>query len=138
MSIYPGTLPPPSYPASTGESEFIREASMPLYQARGWLKFLAVLLILGGIPSVLGLIGVIPIWQGVLLWQAASSMEMAATTGQKFAYLSGMSNIKTFFILNGVLMLIGVVIAVIALCLAVVLPLVFGVTLLPFLNSQNW
>jgi hypothetical protein len=128
MSNNPGTFPPNVFITNNGESEFVREASLPLYQARGWLKFVGIMMILGGIPSALALVGIIPIWQGVLLMQAAASIETAANTGQKFAFNSAMSNIKTFFVVNGILMLIGIIIALLMICLSIVLPLV-GISL---------
>ena len=49
---------------NSSESEFVRRASMPLYSARGWMKFVGIIMIIGGIPSAIGLVGIIPIWQG--------------------------------------------------------------------------
>jgi hypothetical protein len=116
------------------DSDFVREASLPLYQARGWLKFVGIMMILGGIPSALALVGIIPIWQGVLLMQAASSIETAANTGQKYAFNSAMSNIKTFFIVNGILMVIGILVGLLMACLW----LFFGATMLATLGSYNY
>ncbi|HKZ43440.1 MAG TPA: DUF5362 family protein [Anaerolineales bacterium] len=112
---------PPNITIGNSESDFVREASMPLYKARGWMKFVGIMMILGGIPGALGLIGIIPIWQGVLLLQAASSLETAANTGQRYAFDSAMGNIKTFFVINGVLIIVGIVIGLIIGCLYLVL-----------------
>jgi hypothetical protein len=116
MTNSQGTFPP-NVTISNSESEFVREASMPLYKARGWMKFVGIMMIIGGIPSAIGLIGIIPIWQGVLLLQAASSLETAANTGQRYAFDSAMGNIKTFFVINGVLIIVGIVIGLIIGCL---------------------
>jgi hypothetical protein len=139
MSAYPNPAQavPPIYPVNTGENEIVREISMPIYQSRGWLKFLGILMIITGIPSIFVLVGILPIWQGVLLYQAASSIETAGATGQKYALLSSLGNIKTYFVLNGVLMLVGIIIALLTICLTVILPLVFGITLIPFLNYNQ-
>ncbi|HBG74021.1 MAG: hypothetical protein A2X25_08515 [Chloroflexi bacterium GWB2_49_20] len=137
MSNYPGSVPPNVIIANNGENEFVREASLPLYQARGWLKFVGIMLILGGIPSALALVGIIPIWQGVLLMQAASSIETAANTGQKYAFNSAMSNIKTFFVVNGILFLIGIIIALLMICLSIVLPLV-GISLISIFDPSTF
>ena len=128
MTSNPGTLPPAGYVLNSDDSEFVRQASLPFYQSRGWIKFTGIMMILGGIPSLFGLVGIIPIWQGILLMQAASYFETAATTGQKFAFHSGMNNIKTFFIINGVLMLIGIVTFLMILCVSIILPLI-GISL---------
>jgi hypothetical protein len=107
--------------ANSSDSEFVREASLPLYSARGWMKFVGIMMIIGGIPSALALVGIIPIWQGVLLLQAASSLETAANTGQRYAFDSAMGNIKTFFVINGVLIIVGFVIGLIVACIYLVM-----------------
>jgi len=139
MSAYPYPAPPApiAVPINSVESEVVREVSMPLYQSRGWLKFVGVLMIIGGIPGIAGLVGILTIWQGVLLFQAASSIEMAATTGQKYALSTAIGNLKTFFVLNGVLILVGLILALVMICVAVVLPLL-GVSLIPFLDLNNY
>jgi nitrogen fixation/metabolism regulation signal transduction histidine kinase len=70
----------------------------------GWLKFLGVVYILTGIPSLIVLVGALNIWLGVLLFQAGS----AAQQGDDYALLRMMSKFKTFFILNAVLILVGI------------------------------
>ena len=111
--------------ASGSDSEFVREASQQLYSARGWMKFVGIMMILGGIPSALALVGIIPIWQGVLLLQAASSLETAANTGQRYAFDSAMGNIKTFFVINGILIIVGIVIGLIIGCIYLVMGAAF-------------
>lgn len=137
MSSNPGSFPPNVIINNQSESDFVREAALPLYQSRGWLKFVGIMMILGGIPSALALVGIIPIWQGVLLMQAASSIETAANTGQRYAFNSAMSNIKTFFVVNGVLMLIGIIMGLLMACVMVVLPLV-GISLFSFQDLLNY
>jgi hypothetical protein len=134
MTSNPGMFPPTGYINNNAESNFIREAALPLYKSRGWLKFVGIMMILGGIPSALALVGIIPIWQGVLLMQAASSIETAANTGQKYAFNSAMSNIKTFFVINGIFMLIGIIMSL----LMVSLWIFFGASILAYLSSINY
>jgi hypothetical protein len=138
MSNYSGSIPPNVIINNSGENEFVREASMPLYQARGWLKFAGIMMIIGGIPSALALVGIIPIWQGVMLMQAASSIETAANTGQKYALNSAMGNIKTFFMINGILMLVGIVASLLVVCAWIVIALVSGVSLFSIFNSSTY
>ncbi len=53
-------------------------------QSKGWLKFLGVLSIIGGVLSALTIVGILvawlPIWMGVLLFQAGSQADAMATT----------------------------------------------------------
>jgi hypothetical protein len=66
------------YPAPpSGDALAVRELSVPLFQAKGWLKFLGILSIIGGVFQALTIVGIIyawiPIWSGVLLHQAGSN-----------------------------------------------------------------
>ena len=116
------------------DSRTIQELSMPIYQARGWLKFLGVLSILGGIGTALALVGILPIWMGVLMFQAGSNITTAAQTGDRISYLKAMGALKTFFVLQGVLALLGIVLAIVMTCIAFILPLL-GITLFPSIQN---
>jgi hypothetical protein len=133
---YPTPYTVPPAPAQQ-DSHTVQELSMPIFQARGWLKFLGVLSIISGIGAALSIVGIIfawlPIWMGVLMFQAGSSIESAGQFGDKFAFLRSMGSLKTYFILQGVLTLLGIIFAVTMLCIAVVLPLL-GITLIPVLT----
>ena len=72
----PYAVPPAPTPQ---EQHMVQELSMPIFQARGWLKFLGVLSIISGVGTALSIVGIIfawlPIWMGVLMFQAGSSIE---------------------------------------------------------------
>jgi hypothetical protein len=118
----------------------VQEMSMPIYQARGWLKFLGILSIISGVGTALSIVGIIiawlPIWMGVLMFQAGSSIDSAGQFGDKFAFLRSMGNLKTYFMLQGILTLVGIVFAVSLLCIMFVLPLL-GLTLIPWQQIIN-
>jgi hypothetical protein len=118
------------------ESQIVQQLSSPLYQARGWLKFLGVMTIIGGIPSVFALVGILQIWIGILLFQAGSSIESAGQFGDKFAFLRSMGGLKTYFMIQGVLTLIGILVALTALCIMFILPLL-GLTIVPWQQIIN-
>ena len=113
---------------------------MPIYQARGWLKFLGILSIIAGVGQALSVVGVViawlPIWMGVLMFQAGSSVDSAGQFGDRFAFLRAMGNLKTYFVLQGVLTLIGILFAVSMLCILFILPLL-GFTLVPWQQIIN-
>jgi hypothetical protein len=132
---YPTPYPVPTAPAPQ-ETQTVQQLSLPIYQARGWLKFLGVMTIIGGIPSVFALVGILQIWIGVLLFQAGSSIESAGQFGDKFAFLRSMGGLKTYFIIQGVLTLIGIIFAVTVLCIMFVLPLL-GLTIVPWQDIVN-
>jgi hypothetical protein len=133
----PNYVPPAPVPQDT---RTIQEFSLPIYQARGWLKFLGVLSIIGGVGTALSIVGIIiawlPIWMGVLMFQAGSSIDSAGQFGDKFAFLRSLGSLKTYFVLQGVLALIGIFIGVTMLCIMFVLPLL-GLTIIPWQQIIN-
>ena len=123
----------PGVPQGTPEASLVREISGPLFQAKGWLKLLGVLMIIYGVVMIITIVGIIfcwlPIWMGLLLLKAASGSEMAQASGDKNALITVMSKLKTFFTIYGVLALIGLVAMVIAL-------IVGGIaSLIPFMTN---
>jgi hypothetical protein len=130
--VQPGPVPQ--------EAHLVQELSIPIHQAQGWLKFLGVLSIIGGVAQALSLVGIViawlPIWMGVLMFQAGSSIESASQFGDRYAFLRALGNLKTYFVLQGVLTLIGIVIAASMLCIMFVLPLL-GFTLIPWQQIIN-
>jgi hypothetical protein len=122
------------------DSHLIQELSAPIYQARGWLKFLGILSIIGGITQAISIVGILvawlPIWMGVLMFQAGSSIDSAGQLGDKFAFLRSLGSLKTYFILQGVLTLLGIIVVLTMLCVVFVLPLV-GVTLFSIPDISN-
>jgi hypothetical protein len=70
----------------------------------------------------------LPIWLGVLLFKAAGAAEAAQLTGDRMQLEESLRKIKTYFVINGLLMLIMLVLAGIGLIMA-------GGTMLAFLDS---
>ena len=136
---YPTPNNVPLVPAPQ-DTRMVQELSVPIYQARGWLKFLGVLSIIGGVWQALTIVCILvawlPIWMGVLMFQAGSSINSAGQFGDKFAFLRSLGSLKTYFVLQGVLTLIGIILAVTMLCIMFVLPLL-GFTLIPWQQIIN-
>lgn len=104
----------------TGESiALVREMGLPIHQSKGWLKFLGMMSVIQGIFAALTIFGIIiawlSIWIGVLLYQSATIIERAYISGDRYAYIQAMNKLKTYFMIQGVLTLIGLVVAIIAL-----------------------
>jgi hypothetical protein len=93
------------------QSEIVRNVSLPIYQAKGWMKLVGVLSILYGVVMVFTIVGILfawlPIWMGVLLMQSASSIERAYATGDEGQLVISLGKIKTYFTITGVLALLG-------------------------------
>ena len=136
---YPTPSYAPPIPAPQ-DSRVIQELSAPIFQARGWLKFLGVMSIIGGVVQVLSIVGIIngglSIWMGVLLFQTGSSVESASQFGDRFGFMNSLNNLKTYFIVQGVLTLIAIILVVSAICIVFVLPLL-GLSLFSIPSISN-
>lgn len=91
----------------------IQAISMPLYQSKGWMKLIAIVSIISGVLWALSIIGIIvawiPIWIGVVLYQAASASEQAYSTGSSDAMLLAQNKLKSFFTIMGVFTLVVII-----------------------------
>ncbi|UCH84518.1 MAG: hypothetical protein JSW50_02155 [Candidatus Latescibacterota bacterium] len=100
-------------------STAVRELSLPIYQSKGWLRLLGVLSIVSGCLAAITIVGILyawlPIWVGVLLLQAASSVERAYLSGSKEVLFDSLGKLKLYFIIQGVTTLIGLMVAAITL-----------------------
>lgn len=106
--------PPPTgawTPPSPETSALVRDLSWPLHRARGWLQFLAVASILSGVISALTIVGILyawlPIWMGVLLFRTSERIEQARERGDREAFANGLDQLRTYFLVQGVIMLVG-------------------------------
>jgi hypothetical protein len=106
----------PVYAVPPGASSTISDISFPLVQAKGWIKFIGIMsIILGAIEciTIIGaVIGWLPIWMGVLLTQSASAVERAYQNNDVTALKESLDRLRTFFIITGVLFIIGLVLTV--------------------------
>lgn len=102
--------------------ELIRELSFPLFNAKGWMKLLGILAIIYGVLMIFTIWGIIicwlPIWMGVLLFRAGNSIERARMSGEQSDLNYTLNSLKTFFTIQGVLALIGLIAVGIGLVIA--------------------
>jgi len=98
---------------SVDQSNLIKEVSTPVYQSRGWMKLIGVLMIIGGVLYAITIVGIIiawlPIWMGVVLFQAGSSSEQAYFNGDKFSLIRSLTQLKLYFTIMGIMTLISIV-----------------------------
>lgn len=100
-------------------ADSLKELFEPLYRAKFWMQLIGVVLIIMGIFTALSIIGIviawIPIWAGVVLMQAAGSVDQAYSSGNTEAAATAMRRLKTYFTILGVLMLIYIALMVLGL-----------------------
>lgn len=94
----------------------IQDLSQPLASGKGWMKFVGIMFIIQGAITALTIVGIViawlPIWTGVLLMQASNAIERAQMSGDSSALKESLSRLRTYFIIQGVLYLVGIVVAV--------------------------
>lgn len=83
-----------------------------------WMKILGVLSIIGGVITAITIVGIIiawlPIWLGVLLFQAGS-MAKKAKEEDKPEYLAGMMNkLKMYFLIAAITVIVSLVFSLVA------------------------
>lgn len=106
----------------------------PIFDGKFWMKLLGVLMIISGALQALSLVGIIvawlPIWLGVLLFQAAGSAENAIASGDLVEARRATEKLRVFFMIQGVLVLIVLI------AFALFIVLAGGLGVLAGLSSQ--
>lgn len=94
----------------------LKDVALPLYQAKGWMKFLGVMMIVVGALYAITIVGLViawlPIWLGVLLFQASSRIEYAYEGGGAVSFMESLGKLKIYFIINGVVVLVSLILVV--------------------------
>ncbi len=106
------------------DTDPVRRLIRPIAEAGGWMKLIAVMAIIGGAVYAITIVGLlvawIPIWIGVLLWQAAERARDAQMTGDEQTAIAALGKVRTVFVIYGVMMLIGIIVGVLMLVLVLV------------------
>ena len=84
----------------------------------GWMKFVGILTIIGGCLQALSILGLViawlPIWMGVVLTKAGAKAGEYADKGD-FASLEGLTGqLKTYFTISGIMIIVSFAVAIIA------------------------
>ena len=106
---------------------------------KGWLKFIGILTIIGGILYALSLIGIvvawIPIWLGVLLLQAGNAADEFGKTGTTEDLRRHLAKVRMYFTIVGVLAIILMIFFVVLFILFII-ALIAGSSLFDYFS--NW
>ena len=106
-------------------SALVRDLVSPLANGKGWIKFLGIITIVGAALTVVGTFGVgllvawLPIWMGVLLLQSGGALERAQTAGDEASMRLALGKMRTYFVIQGVLVVISIAFIVLAFMLGV-------------------
>lgn len=89
----------------------------PIYRARGWIKFLAVLSFIGGGMYAITIIGLLfawlPIMIGVFLWQSATAIENGYNQIAAEQVHKAHDKLRLIFITYGILAIVGIVLFIV-------------------------
>ena len=91
----------------------LKDVARPLYEAKGWMRLLGVVMILVGALYAITIVGLLvawlPIWLGVLLLHASSRIEDAYEGGGAVSFMESLAKLKLFFIVLGVAVLVSLI-----------------------------
>ena len=100
--------------ASSQNSYAINQMRESAIKMSTWLKFLGVLSIIGGAVSIIFTLGIgiiyawLPIWLGVLLFQAGDRAQSAKYSNDLNYLVQMMEKLKMYFVVNAVVMIIAI------------------------------
>jgi len=107
----------PTAPDAGMNARATREISLPLASAAGWMKFIGIMFIIQGALTAITIVGILiawlPIWIGVLLLQSAGAAQRSQAQDDANALIEALSRLKTYFVIQGVLYLIGIALVVV-------------------------
>ena len=99
------------------EENNVQAIMQPLVNGSLWMKLAAVLMIIAGALQALTIIGIlwawVPIWMGVLLFQAAGAADQAARSGEAGHAVLASDKLRLFFMIQCIVMLVGLVVGLI-------------------------
>lgn len=103
---------------ATDNEALIKELAQRMSGAKFWMYLIGVLMIIGGVLQALSIVGIIiawlPIWMGVLLCMAASALGEASISGATEEMHRMLGRLKLYFVVQGVVTLIVIVIGIFA------------------------
>lgn len=104
---------------------FVRDLVTPLASGSGWIKFLGIITIIGAALSIITTFGLglivawLPIWMGVLLLQSGGALQRAHMAGDEAATRQALGKLRTYFVIQGALVVITIVLFVLAFALGI-------------------
>ncbi|MFN0128449.1 MAG: DUF5362 family protein [Verrucomicrobiales bacterium] len=103
---------------SPASEALVRRLVGPLFDRKGWIKLLGVMMIIGGILSIpyLGL-GLLPLFAGIALMKMAGSIDRAQSSGDVAALEESQRHAARFFFLYGVFIAIALSLSILMMIL---------------------
>ena len=103
-----------------GERMDLRTITLPLYEAKRWIKFLGGVLFALGVAYALTIVGLVVawllLWLGVLLWQAGAELDRAfpaapgGAEAEEVLLAMAFVKLRRFFVVAGIATLVYLVV----------------------------
>jgi hypothetical protein len=97
--------------------ELVKDLAQRMSGAKFWMYLIGIVFIIGGVFEAISIIGLViawlPVWLGVLLCMAASSLGQAKMTGDTDKMQQMLGRLKLYFVVQGIVTLIGIVLGVV-------------------------
>lgn len=105
----------------------LRAVTLPLYEAKKWIKFIGGALVGIGIFYALTIVGLLVawlfLWLGALLWQAGSQIDSAFSQDEEVLLSVAFQKLRRFFVVAGIAMLVYLIVIAVGLVVGGVLAL---------------
>lgn len=119
----------------TPETQALQELKFTARNMTAWLKLLGIINIIQGAFAAITIVGIVvawlPIWLGVLLFQAGNRAQSAEFTNNPRELVQMMEKLRLYFIIQGIVFMV-------VLAMAVVGMLVMGTTLFGLMHEINF
>ena len=100
-----------------------------------WVKLLGIINIISGALTALTLVGIIiawlPIWLGILLFQAGSRADEALASKRPDQLITMMEKLRLFFLIQGVMIIVMFGVGILAF-------LIFGASMITMFDQMNY
>lgn len=108
------------------ESQALEQVRSELRGTVGWVKFLGVVTLIGGILTALGLVGVLNIVLGIIMLNAANRGKDYTDRNDLSGLVEYNNKLKVYFIIHGVLAILALAGAFIAILILIITLIVSG------------
>lgn len=108
----------PNASLTGGGNATVQSLAGALTKNAGWIKFFAILMIIGGaincITIIYAIIGWLPIWLGVILMKAVSLAQDAESSGSENTFREALEKLGQYFKISGIMTIIFFALGIIA------------------------
>jgi len=117
------------------ESLILEQIQQVSERTTGWLKFLGIINIVSGALTALSIWGIIiawlPIWLGVLLFQASNRIGSSRYTQNRAELVIMMDKLRLYFLIQGILIIVTGALVIIGF-------VVFGSLIMKYFNPSTF